>query len=242
MARYRGKHRKPTSTRHTIARSAVVGAVVATPIVLACPAGAAGADWDTLARCESSGNWAANTGNGFFGGLQFTPQTWAAYGGTKYADSAAGASREQQIEVAERVLAAQGPGAWPVCSVKTGFLSGGSGGTPAGGDSTTSPGDNSTTPPGDNGTGSSEDNGAASTGDNSTPSPGDSTPSGESMDRSAGNQPATMAGAAYTVRPGDTLSGIGAQFRVDWHTIYQRNATAVHDPNLIFPGQQLILR
>ena len=77
--------------------------------------------WDSLAQCESSGNWGTNTGNGYAGGLQFSPSTWAAYGGT---GSAANASREQQIAVAEKVQASQGWGAWPACAAKLG-LSGG---------------------------------------------------------------------------------------------------------------------
>jgi LysM repeat protein len=76
--------------------------------------------WDRVAQCESSGNWNINTGNGFFGGLQFTSSTWRAFGGNVFADSANHASREQQIVVAERVLAGQGWGAWPVCSRKAG--------------------------------------------------------------------------------------------------------------------------
>jgi len=74
--------------------------------------------WDKLAQCESSGNWSINTGNGYYGGLQFTMDTWTAYGGT---GSPANASREQQIAVAERVLAGQGWGAWPACSSKLGL-------------------------------------------------------------------------------------------------------------------------
>ena len=69
-------------------------------------------DWDAVAQCESGGNWSANTGNGFYGGLQFKPSTWAANGGV---GSPATASRDQQIAVANRVLATQGPGAWPEC-------------------------------------------------------------------------------------------------------------------------------
>lgn len=72
--------------------------------------------WDRVAACESSGNWAINTGNGFYGGLQFTESTWLAFGGGQYAYSAQYASRDAQISVAENVLAVQGPGAWPVCS------------------------------------------------------------------------------------------------------------------------------
>ena len=77
--------------------------------------------WDALAQCESGGNWGTNTGNGFSGGLQFTPSTWAGYGGTAYAPSADQATREQQIAVAERVQAAQGWGAWPACTARLGI-------------------------------------------------------------------------------------------------------------------------
>ena len=103
----------------TLLRLAVAGAVVVgTPVALASTANAADdSTWDKLAQCESGGKWNINTGNGFSGGLQFTPSTWKAYGGT---GSAHTASREQQIAVAERVLAGQGWGAWPSCSKKVG--------------------------------------------------------------------------------------------------------------------------
>lgn len=76
------------------------------------PVKAYSVNWDAIAQCESGGNWAINTGNGFSGGLQFTPSTWRAYGGS---GSAFNASREEQIRVAENVLHGQGIGAWPVC-------------------------------------------------------------------------------------------------------------------------------
>ncbi len=79
-----------------------------------------GTIWDRIAACESGGNWAANTGNGYYGGLQFSSSTWLGYGGGAYASTANLASREQQIAIAERVQAAQGWGAWPVCSVQAG--------------------------------------------------------------------------------------------------------------------------
>lgn len=87
---------------------------------VAAPTVSSGSVWDSIAACESGGNWAISTGNGFYGGLQFTPSTWAAYGGLNYASSANLATREQQIDVATRVQASQGWGAWPVCSVKAG--------------------------------------------------------------------------------------------------------------------------
>ncbi|MFC3850197.1 transglycosylase family protein [Corynebacterium hansenii] len=81
-----------------------------------------GAIWDSLAQCESGGNWNTDTGNGFSGGLQFHPQTWLAHGGGEYAPTAAQATREQQIAVAEKVRASQGWGAWPACSAQLGLL------------------------------------------------------------------------------------------------------------------------
>lgn len=85
------------------------------------PAVPQGGVWDSLAQCEAGGDWSINTGNGFSGGLQFTPSTWAGYGGTEYAPEAHMATREQQIAVAEKVQAAQGWGAWPACTAKLGI-------------------------------------------------------------------------------------------------------------------------
>jgi LysM repeat protein len=106
-----------TSAR-ALRRGAVVlgGAAAVSLGVLAGPASAAGPnDWDAVAQCESGGNWAVNTGNGYYGGLQFSQSTWAAHGGTAYASRADLATKAQQIAVAERTLDAQGPGAWPTC-------------------------------------------------------------------------------------------------------------------------------
>ena len=84
-----------------------------------------GSRWDQLAQCESGGNWATNTGNGFGGGLQFMHQrsysTWLSFGGGEFAPHPWDASREQQIEIAERVLASSGWGAWPGCTRKFGW-------------------------------------------------------------------------------------------------------------------------
>jgi resuscitation-promoting factor RpfA len=99
-------------------RGAVVltGAAAVSLGVLAGPASAAAANnWDAVAQCESGGNWAINTGNGYYGGLQFSSSTWAAFGGHEYASNAHLATKAQQIAVAERTLDVQGPGAWPTC-------------------------------------------------------------------------------------------------------------------------------
>lgn len=118
-----------TPARVKAARTVVTGittAAVGTGLAVAGAGTANASDsvWDRVAQCESGGNWSINTGNGFHGGLQFTPSTWRAYGGS---GSAANASRAEQIRVAKRVLASQGPGAWPVCSRKAGLTRGNGG-------------------------------------------------------------------------------------------------------------------
>ncbi|MEO8220432.1 MAG: transglycosylase family protein, partial [Specibacter sp.] len=115
---------KNSTITRNIGRVLAIGALAGGGLAVA-GTGANAADggtWDALAQCESGGNWAINTGNGFSGGLQFTPSTWAAFGGT---GSPEGASREQQIAVAERVQAGQGWGAWPSCAAQLGLSGGG---------------------------------------------------------------------------------------------------------------------
>jgi hypothetical protein len=112
-----GRHRKPTTSTVGVAKLAFTGAVIGGGgIALAGQAAAApDSEWDRVAACESGGNWGINTGNGYHGGLQFSQGTWAAHGGGEFASAANQATRDQQIAVAERVLATQGRGAWPVC-------------------------------------------------------------------------------------------------------------------------------
>ena len=112
-----GRHRKPSTSNISVAKLAFTSAVIGGGgIALAGHASAAtDSEWDRVAGCESGGNWAINTGNGYHGGLQFSQGTWAAHGGGEFAASANQATRDQQIAVAERVLATQGRGAWPVC-------------------------------------------------------------------------------------------------------------------------------
>lgn len=111
-----GKHRARALRRPRVPTFVVASTLAATGAILAEPlvayASAPTVNWDAIAACESGGNWGISTGNGFYGGLQFTMQTWHAYGGQ---GSPVNASREQQIAVAEKVLAGQGIGAWPVC-------------------------------------------------------------------------------------------------------------------------------
>lgn len=102
----------------------ILALVLASVGVTGCFAGGGGsgrAVWDSLAQCESGGNWSANTGNGYYGGLQFSLSTWLGYGGDQFSYWPYDASRVQQIVIAERVLAGQGWGAWPYCSSKLGL-------------------------------------------------------------------------------------------------------------------------
>ena len=112
-----GRHRKPTNSAVSVAKIAVTGAVIGGgSLALAGTAGAAtDNEWDRVASCESGGNWAINTGNGYQGGLQFSQSTWSGHGGGEFAPAAHLATKEEQIAVAERVLASQGKGAWPSC-------------------------------------------------------------------------------------------------------------------------------
>jgi murein DD-endopeptidase MepM/ murein hydrolase activator NlpD len=126
----RGRHRRYQPNR--INRASLItagGAGMAIPLIGTGSAHAADvATWNKVAACESTNNWSINTGNGFYGGLQFTQSTWEAYGGKRYAQRADLATKDQQIAVAERVLKGQGPRAWPVCSVQAGLTR--DGGTP----------------------------------------------------------------------------------------------------------------
>jgi murein DD-endopeptidase MepM/ murein hydrolase activator NlpD len=124
----RGRHRRYQPNRINRASLTVTagGAGMALPFMGTGAAQAADVDtWNKVAACESTSNWNINTGNGFYGGLQFTQSTWEAYGGRAYAARADLASKDQQIAVAEKVLDGQGPGAWPVCSVRAGLTRGG---------------------------------------------------------------------------------------------------------------------
>ncbi|WP_240333915.1 transglycosylase family protein [Rothia sp. ZJ932] len=118
---------KTTSNiRRSAAALAFGGAAVAASLT---PANAAPVEaWDALAQCESGGNWGINTGNGYYGGLQFSPSSWAAAGGS---GSPAAASKAEQIRVAENLLQMQGWGAWPSCSAQLGLHAYGTGGAPA---------------------------------------------------------------------------------------------------------------
>jgi len=115
--RYRGRHRTPSNaTRLTAAGAVGLGTAAATVLSATAAHAATNVQWDRVAQCESGGNWHINTGNGYYGGLQFSGSTWTSYDVDHYAARADEATRVEQIDVANRVLNSQGWGAWPVCS------------------------------------------------------------------------------------------------------------------------------
>ncbi|MGV9560787.1 transglycosylase family protein [Streptomyces sp. NPDC003480] len=226
----KGKHRRPSKAVRAITLAGVAGAAVAAPLMAAGNASAATAtQWDAVAQCESGGNWSINTGNGFYGGLQFTNSTWAGYGGTAYAPRADLASKAQQIAVAEKVLAGQGKGAWPVCG--TGLTSAPYNGAGASAGSSTGSGDSvkSTT------TRSTEQQTANRSAQRPAPRKTVTTPTGKKVEKGDGE---------YKVVKGDTLSTIAERHHVQggWKKLFQLNKDIVEDANLIYPGQQLHLK
>ncbi|MEU8209826.1 transglycosylase family protein [Micromonospora sp. NPDC049044] len=217
---YTPRHRRVTTRRlavGTLAVGAVTGAVAL--FGPAAPAQAA-VNWDAIAKCESGGNWKINTGNGYYGGLQFSQSTWAGYGGKKYAARADLASRGEQIAIAEKVLDGQGIGAWPTCGKKGGSTGGSA-------TKSTKPTTKSTKPT------------TKSTKPTERPSRGEQ-PATRSHERTA----PTTGGQTYLVKPGDTLSEIADGHRVTggWQALYEHNRQLIGaDPGLIFPGQRLSL-
>ncbi|MFI1101127.1 transglycosylase family protein [Streptomyces melanogenes] len=120
-----GRHRRPRQAPALVVAAGVTGSALALPLFAASGANAASATtWDRVAECESGGAWSADFGNGLYGGLQLSQETWQAYGGTSYAERPDLASRSQQIAIAEKVLAAKGPKAFTSCSAVSGLTSG----------------------------------------------------------------------------------------------------------------------
>ncbi|WP_415856266.1 transglycosylase family protein [Sinomonas sp. G460-2] len=206
-----------TAARRSLALAAISGAALGGAALAAPAANAASTStWDAIAQCESGGNWAINTGNGYYGGLQFTLGTWQSFGGTGMPNQA---SKAQQIAVAERVLASQGWGAWPACSAKLG-LSGTAGANP--------------TP-------------VQVTPAQAAPvqqAPVQQAPVQQAPAQAAPRHAATVpvSGQTYTVKAGDTLSGIAEQLGLNgWQQLADANSKIIANPNLIFPGQVLQL-
>jgi len=234
---YHAKHaaRKRRSLKARFAGIGVASAATIVGGIATANEAKAASVWDSVAQCESGGNWSINTGNGFYGGLQFTAQTWRAYGGSAYATTANLASREQQIAIAQKVLAAQGPGAWPVCSVRAGLTgangAGGAGSAPAA--TTTSRSTTRTAPKATTTT-------KKVTTPKATPK---TTAKATTKTTTSANTTPAVSGKTLTVKGGDTLSELAVQLGVKggWQALYRANTSIVKDPNLIYVGQVLRL-
>ncbi|MEU2736510.1 transglycosylase family protein [Streptomyces sp. NPDC007095] len=117
-----GRHRRPRQAPALIVAAGVTGSAIAIPLLGATGASAAdGTTWDRVAECESAGQWSADSGNGYYGGLQISQADWEKYGGLTYASSADEASRSQQIAIAEKLLDDQGLTPWPTCGPLSGL-------------------------------------------------------------------------------------------------------------------------
>ncbi|MQS08691.1 transglycosylase family protein [Streptomyces alkaliphilus] len=228
----KGRHRRPSKPTRLVVAAGVTGAAVAIPVIGASSASAAPvATWDRVAQCESGGNWSINTGNGYYGGLQFSQSSWEAAGGAQYASRADLASKDQQIATAERLLAMQGPGAWPHCSVVAGLTAGGPAAqvNPNGGGQ--SQNQNQSAP-------------AQSAPQQQQPQqqaqPQQSAPAASDSGQKASRGGERTATGNYTVASGDTLHKIATAHGTTWQKLYEANKDVVgSNPNLIFPGQKL---
>ncbi|MFE5946589.1 transglycosylase family protein [Streptomyces sp. NPDC056480] len=236
----KGKHRRPSKATQVVTLVGVTGVAVAAPLMTAGTASAATvSEWDTVAACESGGNWSINTGNGYYGGLQFSASTWAAYGGTAYAATANQASKSQQIAIAEKVLAGQGKGAWPSCGV------GLSGASPNTGAAESAPQQSTQQPQqerkAEQPTTRSEQRQAPKKAAQQQAAPQAAakktvtTPTGKKVKKGDGE---------YKVAAGDTLSKIAQAHGVKggWAKLFELNKDVVEDADLIYPGQQLHLK
>ena len=241
---------KNTSIRRTAAALAIGGAVAAT---MSMPAANAvdGATWDALAQCESGGNWSINTGNGFYGGLQFTQQSW---NGVGMSGSPATATRAQQIEAGERLLAIQGWGAWPACSAKLG-LYGKTGAAPTYTEPTTTVAAQSQTQ--QTYTAPAAQAAPAAPAAQAAPAAAPAAPvapaapaveapaapaAAPAVEAPVAAAPKAAAGT-YTVVPGDSLSLIAAKLGVagGYQAIAAANTDIIYNVDLIFPGQVLTI-
>ena len=246
---------KNTSIRRTAAALAIGGVAAATMSMPAANA-ADGATWDALAQCESGGNWSINTGNGFYGGLQFTQQSW---NGVGMSGSPATATRAQQIEAGERLLAIQGWGAWPACSAKLG-LYGKTGAAPTYTEPTTTVAAQSQTQqtytapaaqaapaaPAAQAAPAAVEAPAAAPAAPAAPAAVEA-PAAPAAEAPVAAPAAPVAAApkaaagTYTVVPGDSLSLIAAKLGVagGYQAIAAANTDIIYNVDLIFPGQVL---
>ncbi|WP_374774318.1 LysM peptidoglycan-binding domain-containing protein [Streptomyces sp. NBC_01310] len=228
----KGKHRRGSKAVRIVTLAGVAGVAVAAPLMAAGTASAATAsEWDKVAQCESGGNWAINTGNGYYGGLQFSSSTWAGFGGKSYAPQANQASKAQQIAVAEKVLKVQGKGAWPHCG------KGLSNSSSTGGGDTTTP-----TKPKKTETKKTE---TKKTETKATPKKETKRPEAPVTRSERAEAPVApkTGNGSYEVKSGDTLGNIAEANGVKggWEKLFELNKDIVSDADLIYPGQKLKL-
>ncbi|GLF99318.1 transglycosylase family protein [Streptomyces yaizuensis] len=242
----KGKHRRPSKAVRVVTFAGVTGAAVAAPLMGASTATAAtAAEWDKVAQCESGGNWSINTGNGYYGGLQFSASTWAAYGGTAYAPTADKASKSQQIAIAEKTLAGQGKGAWPKCGV-------GLSSTPYGGGSTTAPvqqAPKQATKPAPQQQAPQQQAAPQQRAEAPVTRSAERAPAAAPVQQQSAPSQAPAKGflkgdGEYAVQAGDTLSSIAEAKGVKggWQKLFQLNEDIVDNADVIYVGQQLHLR
>jgi nucleoid-associated protein YgaU len=244
MQFHQSKHAAPkrVSLKQRVAGVGIAGA--ATVLGGIAVAGSAKADtsvWDRVAACESGGNWHINTGNGYYGGLQFSASTWRGYGGGAYAPRADLASKSQQIAIAQRTLASQGPGAWPVCSVRAG-LTKSNGGANSGAASRSTARQPVATPKKVTTKKSySPRKAAAPKAAPQVAAPRVAAP--KRVNTAITPRVNTAKGEKITIVRGDTLSKLAAKHKVKggWQAIYQSNRASIQDPDLIFVGQVIHL-
>ncbi|KOV89781.1 transglycosylase family protein [Nocardia sp. NRRL S-836] len=215
MAFNRGTQGKQSSAARTIAKVAVAGIIAGAPLGLAVGTASAAPsmDWDAVAKCESGNNWSINTGNGYYGGLQFSMQTWQGHGGQ---GNPAAASREEQIRVAERVLQTQGYKAWPTCGVKG-----------LGGQTAPAPARKAAPAPAQQQQRQAQPQQRQAAAVPVAPVAG-------SLTNPNGN---------YEIKAGDTLSKIATEQKVagGWQAIVEKNKGFLTNPDLIFPGHKIAI-
>lgn len=224
----------------SMAAATLAGAAV----VAQAPAASAASDWDRLAQCESGGNWSINTGNGYYGGLQFSLQSWQAVGGSGYPHQA---SKEEQINRASKLQAIQGWGAWPACSARLG-LSGTPSAAPAPAQnqqqSAPAPAAPAPQPAPQQAAPAPQQSAPAPAPQQSAPAPQPQTEQPRNLAPAYSAEPNTsveVSEETYTVQSGDSLSSIAAELGVEWTDLWGANQDLVEDPNLIYVGDELKL-
>lgn len=228
----------PTTIKKVLGGSMAATALAGGALLAQAPAASA-SDWDRLAECESGGNWSIDTGNGFYGGLQFQQSSWEAVGGT---GNPANASKSEQIQRAEQLRQIQGWGAWPACSASLG-LSGSPSGSPAPEQDTSTPApqqqeqqaEQAPAPEPQPQEQQAEQAPAPQPQPEQAPAPAAAEAPAEAAAEVA------VSGETYTVQAGDSLSSIANSLGMDWNELWNANADTIEDPNVIFVGDELQL-